>query len=136
MQKNSKKSSKLKNLCPKPVTITWCNGGVGDGLLWRFSMTRSHIGPAKLAIKTTINWNSILVGNRNFHFRKSSTRKRCSISVSTSAKKFPFPFPFRKNPFPFSYFYSISIFPRKSRKVSAPLSSLVRRPMYSWTASV
>jgi hypothetical protein len=27
--------------------------------------------------------------------------------------------------FPFSYFHSVSIFPRKSRKVSAPLSSLL-----------
>jgi hypothetical protein len=94
-------------------------------LLWQFSMTRLHIGPAKLAIKTTINGNSILVGNGSFRFRTCSTGKRCSISVSTSAKEFPFPFPFRKIPFLFSYFHSVSIFPRKSRKVSAPLSSLV-----------
>jgi hypothetical protein len=69
-------------------------------------MTRSHIGPAKLAIKTTINGNSILVGNGSFRFRIYSTGKRrsvsVSVSVSTSAKEFPFSFPFRKN--------SVSIF--------------------------
>jgi hypothetical protein len=123
MQKNSRKSTKSKNLCPKPITITRCNGGVGDRLFWRFSMTRSHIGPAKLAIKKTINGNSILVGNGSFRFRLCSTGKRCSVSVSTSAKEFPFPF--RKIPFPFSYIHSVSIFPQKSRKVSAPLSSLL-----------
>jgi hypothetical protein len=112
-------------LCPKPVMITQFNRVVGDELLWRFSMTRSHIGPAKLSIKSTIKENSILVGNGNFRFRIYSTGKRCSVSVSTSAKEFPFLFLFRKIPFPFSYFHSVSIFLRKSRKVSAPLSSLI-----------
>jgi hypothetical protein len=65
-------------------------------------MTRSHIGPAKLAIKTTINGNSILVGNGSFRIRICSTRKRRSVFISTSAKEFPFPFLFRKN--------SVSIF--------------------------
>jgi hypothetical protein len=102
--------------------ITRYNRGVGDGLLWQFSMIRSHIKPAKLAIKTTINRNSILVGNGSFCFRICSTGKPCSISVSISAKEFPFPF--RKIPFLFSYFHSISIFLQKSRKVFAPLSSL------------
>jgi hypothetical protein len=105
MQKNSRKSRKLKNLCPKHVTITRCNRGAGDELLWRFSMTRSHIEPAKLAIKTTINGNSILVWNGSFRFRICSIGKRRSVSVSTSAKKFPFLF---------SYFHSVFIFPRKS----------------------
>jgi hypothetical protein len=133
MQKNSRNSRESKNLCPKPVTITRCNGGVGYVLLWWFSMTMSHIGPAKLAIKTTINGNSILVGNGSFRFCICSTGKRCSVSVSTSTKEFPFPFPFCKIPFPFSYFHSISIFPRKSQKVSAPLSSLIvmRSVVYS-----
>jgi hypothetical protein len=34
MKKNSRKSGKLKNLCPKPVTITRCNGGVGYGFFF------------------------------------------------------------------------------------------------------
>jgi hypothetical protein len=114
IQQNSSKSSKSKNLFPKPIKITQCNGEVGVGC-FDSSIWQGHISSLlDWLCKTTIKWK----------FRISPfphlfpAGNRCSIS----AKKIPFPF--RKFPFLFPYFHSVFIFPRKSRKVSAPLSSL------------
>jgi hypothetical protein len=54
MQQNSNKSSKSKNLFPKPIKITQCNGGVGVGF-FDSSIWQGHIsGLLDWLYKTTI----------------------------------------------------------------------------------
>ena len=78
-----------------------------------------------------LNRISVPVGFGNHCVTKNGKFRITGNGISVSAVvppeyavPFPFPFPFCKIPFPFPYFHSVSVFPRKSQKVSAPFSSL------------
>jgi hypothetical protein len=107
MQQNLRKSSKSKNLFPKPVKITQCNGGVGvscfDSSIWQ-----GHIlDLLDLSCKTTIKRKFSISRKRKLPFphlfrRKTSFhfcfhfRQKNSVSVSVpQISVFIFSFCFR-----------------------------------------
>jgi hypothetical protein len=98
MQQNSSKSSKLKNLFPKPVKITQCNAGVVVGC-FDSSIWQSHIlglpdWPCKITMKRKFRisrkrklpfphlFHRKMLFHFRFHFRQKNSVSISQISIS------------------------------------------------------